>query len=63
MTQQISEQYIDTRKPVIEAPRAVITWRWCPVCMDRTDHASETHGDWERVRCLGCGRCEEYRTR
>lgn len=61
----ITEQYTDARVRVSEQPRAVITWRWCPVCMTRTDHASEEHGGWERVVCLtpGCGHTEEYRTR
>lgn len=47
---------------IARQPRRVITWRWCPVCMTRTDHASEEHGGWERVRCQECGRQEEYRT-
>lgn len=42
---------------------SITIWRWCPVCMTRTDHTSEEHGGWERVMCVVCGRCEEYRTR
>lgn len=42
----------------------IISWRWCPKCMDRTEHESVmTSPYWEKITCKVCGHSNSYKVK